>query len=241
VVTVSMDIDGAESAREWVDAAGAEHPSLVDTHHQLDALFGVVNVPNVIWIDEDGIIVRPPEPGWAAPVQYPEWLSSRLEEQVRKAREDAEAEGRAPIDPRRTMGGGQDRDAYADALRDWAHHGTGSRYAMTPDDVIAASQPRDPHRSESAARFDLGRHLWETGDRTAAIEQWKACHQLQPDNWTYKRQAWSLVGNEQLGGGVAGRFNQGPLPGREDEWPFPSSFRDDVAALEAGQYYPKTI
>ena len=55
-------------------------------------------MPNVIWIDEDGIIVRPPEPGWAAPVQYPEWLSSRLEEQVRKAREDAEAEGREPVD-----------------------------------------------------------------------------------------------------------------------------------------------
>ena len=96
--------------------------------------------------------------------------------------------------------------------------------------MIEASQPRDPHRSEAAARFDLGRHLWEAGDHTAAIEQWKRCHELQPDNWTYKRQAWSLVGNEQIGGGVAGRFNQGPLPGREDEWPFPSSFRDDVAA-----------
>ena len=100
---MSMDMDGADSARQWVDEAGAEHPSLVDTDHQLDALFGVVNVPNVIWIDEDGIIVRPPEPGWAAPVQYPEWLSSRLEEQVRKALEDAAAEGREPIDPRRTM------------------------------------------------------------------------------------------------------------------------------------------
>ena len=52
-----MDMDGAESARPWIDAAGAEHPSLVDTAHQLDALFGVVNVPNVIWIDEEGTIV----------------------------------------------------------------------------------------------------------------------------------------------------------------------------------------
>ncbi|MDQ3177858.1 MAG: hypothetical protein M3Q72_09985, partial [Actinomycetota bacterium] len=71
--------------------------------------------------------------------------------------------------------------------------------------------------------------------------QWKLCHELQPDNWTYKRQAWSLVGNEQIGGGVAGRFNQGPLPGHEHEWPFPSNFRADVAALDAGEYYPKTI
>jgi hypothetical protein len=101
-----MDVDGADSARQWVEEAGAEHPSLVDTDHQLDALFGVVNVPNVIWIDEDGLVVRPPEPGWAAPVQIPEWLSSRLEEQVRKALEDAAAEEREPVDPRRTMAGG---------------------------------------------------------------------------------------------------------------------------------------
>jgi len=236
-----MDMDGAASARQWVEEAGAEHPSLVDTDHLLDAVFGVVNVPNVIWIDEDGIIVRPPEPGWAAPVQYPQWLASRLDEQVRKAREEAEAEGREPIDPRRTMSGGQDRDSYADAVRDWVHHGKASPFAMTPEQVIEASQPRDPHRSEAAARFDLGRYLWEAGDRAAAIEQWKLCHQLQPDNWTYKRQAWSLVGNEQIGGGVAGRFHQGPVPGHEDEWPFPGNFRDDVAALEAGEYYPKTI
>ena len=30
----------------------------------MDALFGVVNIPNVVWIDEQGMIVRPAEPGW---------------------------------------------------------------------------------------------------------------------------------------------------------------------------------
>lgn len=48
-------------------------------------------------------------------------------------------------------------------------------------------------------------------------------------------------GNEQLGGRGAGRFNQGPLSGREDKWPFPSGFRGDAAALNAGQYYPRTM
>jgi hypothetical protein len=38
-----------------------------------------------------------------------------------------------------------------------------------------------------------------------------------------------------------GRFMQNPLPGREDEWPFDSDFQRDVAELEPGEYYPKTM
>ena len=45
-------------------AARPEHPSLLDPEHRVDALFGVVNVPSVVWIDENGLVVRPPEPGW---------------------------------------------------------------------------------------------------------------------------------------------------------------------------------
>ena len=48
--------------------------------------------------------------------------------------------------------------------------------------------------------------------KEAAIRRFNACHRLQPDNWTYKRQAWSLVGNERVGGEM-GRLSQVPLPG----------------------------
>ena len=64
---------------------------------------------------------------------------------------------------------------------------------------------------------------------------------MQPGNWTYKRQAWSAWGNEQVGGGEIGRFTQVPLPGKEDEWPFIGNFDADVNALEPGAYYPKTL
>ena len=58
-----------EASREFIEAvwaagSGANHTSLLDPTHQMDALFGVVNIPNVVWIDEDGMIVRPAEPGW---------------------------------------------------------------------------------------------------------------------------------------------------------------------------------
>ena len=62
---------GAEACRSYIEAAQPEHPSLVDQTHQMAALFGVVNIPNVVWIDEDGMIVRPPEPGWPGPTALP--------------------------------------------------------------------------------------------------------------------------------------------------------------------------
>ena len=62
VVTVALDTGGVEAAKPFVDKANANHPSLLDEAHVVDELFGVVNVPNGVWIDEDGMIVRPAEP-----------------------------------------------------------------------------------------------------------------------------------------------------------------------------------
>jgi hypothetical protein len=82
-------------------------------------------------------------------------------------------------------------------------------------------------------------NLWRTGRRELAIGHFAESHQLQPENWTYKRQAWSLVGNERVGGSSAG-FVQGPPVGAEDKWPFPSD-RSDVSQLGAGEYYPRPL
>src|SRR3954453_7552561 len=60
LVTVALEVD-PESARPWIEAAAPEHPSLVDRMHVLDELLGIVNVPSAVWIDEQGMLVRPPE------------------------------------------------------------------------------------------------------------------------------------------------------------------------------------
>ena len=57
-----MDTLGVESCRPFIEAAKAEHPSLIDINHVMAERFGVINIPNGIWIDEEGIIVRPAEP-----------------------------------------------------------------------------------------------------------------------------------------------------------------------------------
>ncbi len=222
-----------------VEAARAEHPSLVDPTHQVGALLGVVNIPNVVWIDEHGTIVRPAEPGWPGPRKpLPAEIGSALAG-LGRAR-SAPATPADALGPGAILTTGQDRLAYVDALRDWVRRGAESPYALAPDEVVARSQPRPVTTSEAAAHFDLAHHLWEAGRREQALSHFRESHRLQPDNWTYRRQAWSLVGNEREGGAY-GRFAQGPARGQEDDWPFDSDFSSDLSLLGEGEYYPKTL
>ena len=51
---------------KWIDAArpadpALAHPSVIDTQHITDELFGFSNIPMAVWIDEAGTIVRPAE------------------------------------------------------------------------------------------------------------------------------------------------------------------------------------
>jgi hypothetical protein len=58
VITVAIDAT-LDAPAPYIRAAGATHPSLVDTEHVVADLYNMVNVPTVLWIDEDGLIVRP--------------------------------------------------------------------------------------------------------------------------------------------------------------------------------------
>ena len=58
MITVAVERD-AEDVREFIEAAAPTHPSLVDTDHVLAERYNMVNVPTVLWIDEQGRIVRP--------------------------------------------------------------------------------------------------------------------------------------------------------------------------------------
>ncbi len=57
---------------------------------------------------------------------------------------------------------------------------------------------------------------------------------------TYKRQAWSLVGNERARDEY-GRWVQGSVRGEKDAWPFDPDFASDVALFGEGEYYPKKL
>ena len=57
-ITVALD-RGADDPRPFIEGAQATHPSLIDTEHRIAELYHIVNVPTIIWIDEDGLICRP--------------------------------------------------------------------------------------------------------------------------------------------------------------------------------------
>jgi hypothetical protein len=212
IVTVALDVD-VEAARPFIEAAKPEHPSLIDQGHRLDECFGVVNVPNGLWIDEDGTIVRPAEP--AFPGRNPVLEQLRAVDITTLPPETAAmlAEARKI----RT-----DPAAYLAMLLDWVDHGASSRYALSAEEVVRRSQPRASDEALAAAEFELGQHLHRSGDHAAAIPHWRAAHRLFPANWTYKRQAWEL---------------EDPMrQGRTDA--YDSSWFEDVQKIGAENYYP---
>jgi hypothetical protein len=64
LISVAIDRD-AEDARPWIERAAPTHPALIDTKWALADLYNIVNVPTVLWIDEEGRIVRPNDVAYA--------------------------------------------------------------------------------------------------------------------------------------------------------------------------------
>ena len=65
ILAAAQDTAGLAAAKKWYDKAGVTFPALIDPEHKLTALYGMVNVPTGVWIDEEGNIVRPPETAYS--------------------------------------------------------------------------------------------------------------------------------------------------------------------------------
>ena len=201
------------------EIARTTHPALIDESHLLDALLGIVNVPQAVWIDEDGMLVRPPEA--AAPqsmeeqlpnITYPDGTPDRVWQMLEEA-------AKIRIYSER----------YIPALRDWVQKGKESQYALTPEQVVAKSQPCSADEAQAAASFELGDHLYRTGETEAAVHWFREAHRLQPDNWTYRRQAWFFADPLRIG----------PTEGAEDDWPYEGDWLTDARKVGAENYYDR--
>jgi hypothetical protein len=205
----------AEAARPF--AEGVDFPVVLDAAHRLGELFGVVNVPSGIWIDEQGLVVRPPETAYPArpafghvDVDDPEVAAALPPAKLARLRVVQPILAALRIEP----------EGYVAALRDWVALGAASRFALSPEEVLERSRPRPLEQAQAAAAFALGQHLHAEGHRDAAVTWFRESHRLQPDNWTYRRQAWTLVDP-----------SQGPTQEYDGDW------LSDVQREGAENYY----
>ncbi len=215
IVTVALDTGGVDAARPWIDVAKPEHPSLIDVAHITDDLLGFVNVPNSVWIDEHGMIVRPAEPAWPGSTPVIDMLPAMTDHLPPERRGVVNEVLKMNIDPAATLA----------MLLDWAEKGADSQYVLSPDEVIARSVPRGDGEARAAAHFELGQHLFAHGDHDAAVPHWREAHRLYPTNWTYKRQAWNLEAGDTVT--PSDRYD--------------GSWLVDVRAIGAENYYPAIL
>lgn len=209
IVTVALDTGGVETVRPAIEAAQPEHPTLIDRSHVVDELFGITNVPSGVWIDEAGMIVRPPETAYPRRPNY-------QDREITANASAAEAAEIAEVKKLRT-----EAEKYVAALRDWVEHGAESRFVLAPEEVLRRSQPRGVEEARAAAHFELGQHLHLLSRAEDAVPHFREAYRLQSDNWTYKRQAWSLLAPDQM-----------PLTVYGSDW------LTDVRKVGAENYYP---
>ena len=181
-ITVALDTRGPEAARPWIEAAKPTYPSLIDRHHVVAELYDMINVPNAVWINEDGRIVRPRETAGSADA------FRKMDRTNFTIPKEASDELRAT------------RAGYLDALRDWARNGEKSPYALSEDEVLRRMAGANPDHALAATHFRMGEQLHEAGFAEDAQHHFAEAKRLRPESWSYKRQAWNLEHELKSGG-----------------------------------------
>lgn len=167
---LAIALDDAGSARPWIEAAAPGFPCLIDREHRVAELYNLVNVPQAVWIDETGRMVRPPETAGSS-----DGFKGR--DPVTNTLPEAVIERRARL-----------KKAYFDAARDWARNGAASRHALSETEVRRRLQVPDAAIAEAHARFRLGQALLDEGREQEARAQFDQASRLHPDSWAIWRQ-----------------------------------------------------
>ena len=85
-------------------------------------------------------------------------------------------------------------EKYLNAIRDWIEKGSSSRFRANEPALEKRWRPPSLSDMEALASFELGMHLVRRGDLPSAERHFDRARQLAPDNWTFRRQAWSVSG-----------------------------------------------
>lgn len=121
-----------------------------------------------VWIDEKGMVVRPPETAYTKT------------QTLQVGTKSITTEG----------------EAYVAALRDWVQKGSASAFALSDDEYEKRVKPRPENEMQAEASFKLAVYFRESGQAALAAKHFQRAQQLHPDNWNYHRQDWSFTPSE---------------------------------------------
>lgn len=169
VVTVAMD--SPEAARPWIEAVGPTYPCLIDRDHRVAELYNMVNVPQAVWIDEAGLIVRPPE-------------NAGSSDAFRYMDRDTKQMTPEQVGERESM-----KSNYVNAVRDWIAKGAESEHVLDASVVRSRVRLPDDNIALAHAHFRLARYLRREGDPDQAAVHFAKASELHPDSWNIWRQA----------------------------------------------------
>jgi len=170
VIAVAMDSREGD-ALPWIEAANPTYPTLIDREHLMAELFGVVNVPQAIWIDEAGRIVRPAEAAGAY---------DGFRKMNRATREMPEEVARLTAGAKST---------YLDAVKDWVRRGPESVHALPAESARAHLPALTEDMATAQAMFRLGQFLLRHGEKEEGNRWLSEASRRHPDSWCIWRQS----------------------------------------------------
>ena len=170
VVSVALDAD-AGAAAAVIRRHRPTVPALIDERHEVAELYGMVNVPSAIWIDEEGLVARPTHIAGAGE----DW---RYEIDRASPTRKITEKGNAGLRQLRTR--------YMDAVRRWVRTGEHE-----------LREPLPANDSRAHAHFRLATYLHEQG-LEGAHEHFGEAVRLRPASWNFRRQALALEQPDDL-------------------------------------------
>jgi len=165
----------------WEDAlvkgvATPTYPCLIDEKHIVAELYGMVNVPQAVWINEQGRIVRPTESAGSSDG------FRTMDRTTWQMAPNIAAEGKSI------------RTRYVDAIRDWVTKGDASPYALSSEEVRKRMRGPTTNDALAAANFRLGQYLFSQGHQQDARRYFLEAKRLRPESWNFIRQELELQG-----------------------------------------------
>jgi len=171
IVAVAMD-SRPEAPRPWIEQAQPDYLCLIDQDHLLSDLYNMVNVPQAVWIDEAGRIVRPTEIAGA----YEAFRSRDLQT--------------GEIPPEENARKVQAQANYVEAVRDWVRKGADSVHAFSPEQARAHVPLPSEDVMQAHVAFRLGQALLRRERSAEAEALFEEAKQRHPESWNIWRQCY---------------------------------------------------